>query len=379
MSAPKFEVFRQLPDATVAALLARLPAQHYKTGDILLRENQANDRIFLLERGELEVWKGEPHTLHGVRLVTFKPGACFGEMSAINGAPATACIVAATAATVRTLGLEELPTEGAVREQVTLNLARTLVERLTTATDALKQKHEAEIKAMKVVSSASAFLTRILTALSFYMFSMPLIAYLTPLLPTNSLISFFFITAFSWLVLDYMKGRQEVVREHFHMTLEHWPRQVARGFLWAAPLMGVYVVIKLTIMLTHPGVYKFWDPTAAFARGHPPGFPLWATFAVVYAILSFAQEFIRCAAQGTLDMVNPKQTTAKHWLSIFVADVVFTSMHMHLSGLFAMQAFIAGLFFGYVFWKERSYLAVAVAHSVVGVWAVFIVGVPHGG
>jgi membrane protease YdiL (CAAX protease family) len=80
--------------------------------------------------------------------------------------------------------------------------------------------------------------------------------------------------------------------------------------------------------------------------------------------------------QGTLDMVNPKQTAGKHWVSIFVADVVFTSMHMHLGGLFAVQAFVAGMFFGYAFWRERSYLAVAVAHATVGVWAVFVVGVP---
>lgn len=376
MSFPQFDVFRGLPDALIEPLVAKLPARSFGAGDVVLRENQENAQVYLIESGELTVWKGEPRTGNSVQLTTLTAGSCFGEMSAINGARATAWIVAATPATVRLLALENLPADGAVQKQVTLNLARTLVDRLTGATDSLKQKHESEVKALKVVASASAFLTRVLTALSFYMFSMPLVAYLTPLLPTNSLVSFFFITAFSWLVLDYMKGRADVVREHFHMTTERWGRQVWRGFLWAVPLMAVFVVIKVTIMLTHSGQYLFWDPTAAFPKGRPPGLWLWATFAAVYAILSFAQEFIRCAVQGTLDMVNPQETARKHWLSIFVADVVFTSMHMHLSGMFAVQAFIGGLFFGFVFWKERSYLAVAVAHSTVGVWAVFVVGVP---
>ncbi len=376
MPAPKFEVFRDLPDTTVAEIIALLPSRSYQAGEVLLRENEPNTRVFLVERGELEVWKGEPHTPQGVRLTTLLAGHCFGEMSAINGAPVTACIVAATPVTVRSMGLAEVPGEYTPREQVTLNLARTLVVRLSKATETLQAKHEAEIKAMKVVASASAFLTRILTALSFYMFSLPGIVLLTPLLPTNSLVSFFFIAAFSWLVVNYMKGRGEIVREHFCMTFERWPRQVWRGLLWALPLMGVYVVIKLLIMRAHPGAYQFWNPVAAFPRGRPPGLALWATFASVYAILSFAQEFIRCAVQGTLDMVNPKQTAGKHWVSIFVADVVFTSMHMHLGGLFAVQAFVAGMFFGYAFWRERSYLAVAVAHATVGVWAVFVVGVP---
>jgi CRP-like cAMP-binding protein len=376
MATPRFEVFRDLPDATAEKIISVLPSQNYQTGDVLLRENQPNTRVHLVERGELEVWKGDPHTPHGVLLMTLKPGNCFGEMSAINGAPATACIVAATPATVRSMGLDDLPTEGDVREQVTLNLARTLVDRLSNSTASLQAKHASELKAMQVVASASAFLTRILIALSFYMFSLPGIAFLTPLLPSNSLVSFFIIAAFLWLAVNYMKGRREIVRDYIFMTLDRWPRQIGRGLVWAVPLLGVYVVVKLLIMRAHPGEYRFWDPMSAFSRDHPPGFPLWATYAAVYAFLSFAQEFIRCAVQGTLDMVNPKHTVSKHWMSIVVADVVFTSIHMHLGGLFALQAAIGGLFFGCVFWRERSYLAAAVAHAAVGVWAVFIVGVP---
>jgi CRP-like cAMP-binding protein len=334
--APKFDVFRNLPDETVEKLISTLPSQTYTEGEVLLRENQANDRVFLIESGELDVWKGEPKTAGGVKLVTLKAGSCFGEMSAINGAAATANIVAATAATVRTMGLDDLKHDAAVQKAVTLNLARMLVDRLSNATVSLKSKHESEMAALKVVASASSFLTRILTALSFYMFAMPLILFIKPLLPSDSLISFFFIVAFLWVVLDFMK-RSQIKQEYFHMSLQGWPRQVMVGCLWASPFMAAFLLAKMWIAHGSEGAIKVFEPMR----------------------------------------IEMKPSTASAWKSILVSDVVFASIHMHLGSMFAFLAFIAGVVFGFMFWRAKSYLAVATAHAVYGVWAIFVIGIPR--
>jgi CRP-like cAMP-binding protein len=360
----------------VERITASLPMQHFAPGATLLGEAQANDQLFLIEDGEVAVWKGMPDTPSGVRLATFRSGDCCGEMSALNGQAATASVVAARATTVRTLRLADLPSEDGVRAAVTLNLAQTLVSRLAQSTETLKTKHEAELRALRVLASASSFITRILIALSCYMFALPVIAYLTPLLPTNSLISFLIIIVFFWIVLDYINSQGETVSDFVHLKLDRWPRQLWRGFLWALPPMALFLVVKIVIIALHPGQYALWDPRSAFSRESPPGFWLWLLFASLYVTLSFAQEFIRCAVHGSLDLLTAQNSRARHWRSIFVSDIVFASLHLHLSPLFAAQAALAGLFFGVVFWKERSYLAVAVAHSLVGVWAVFIVGVP---
>ena len=376
MASFRSDVFRGVPDAVADQITSSLPVRHCVAGEWLLRENEANDRLFLIEAGEVEVWKGAPGDASGVRLTRFQAGDCFGEMSALNGQAATANVVATAPTTIRTLRLGDLPDTGGVRAAVSLSLARALVTRLSQSNETLKAKHEAEIRALRVLASASSFVTRILIALSCYMFALPLIAYLTPLLPTNSLISFLIIIVFFWIVLDYTKSQGETVRDGLHLTLEGWPRQLWRGFLWAVPPMVLFLAGKLVIIALHPGEYALWDPRSAFSRTSPPGFWLWLLFAFLYVALSFAQEFIRCAVQGTLDLLDGRGTRAGHWLSILVSDIVFASLHLHLSPLFALQAGLAGLFFGVVFWKERSYLAVATAHSLVGLWAVFIVGVP---
>lgn len=376
MAFSRYEAFRGLPVELTESIVSTLPARRYAAGETLLSENQANDALIFIEEGEVSVWKGDPSAGAGVRLATFTSGDCCGEMSALNGQAATATVVAVRPTTVRTLRLAELPTEDGVRAAVTLNLAQTLVSRLAHSTETLKAKHEAELRAMRVLASASSFITRILIALSCYMFALPVIAYVTPLLPTNSLISFVIIIIFFWIVLDYTKSQGDTVRDFVHLQLDRWPRQVWRGLVWALPPMGLFLIVKLVILALHPGQYALWDPRSAFSRESPPAFWLWLLFALLYVALSFAQEFIRCAVQGTLDLLNRRDTHTRPWLSILVSDIVFASLHLHLSPLFAAQAALAGLFFGIVFWKERSYLAVAVAHSLVGVWAVFIVGVP---
>ena len=356
--------------------IAGLPSRNYQVGEVLLEERQPNNRIFLIEGGEVDVWKGEPNTANGVKLVTLKAGNCFGEMSAINGAAATANIVAATPAKVRTMSLEDLAEDGPVQKQVTLNLARMLVERLSNATEALKTKHESELNAMKVVASASSFLTRILTALSCYMFSMPLIVFITPLVPSINLISFLIILIFLWVVIDFMQKAQ-LKYDLFHMHWSGWPRQVMTGVVWAAPFMVFFLLVKIWLVRRGAGEMKVFDPMLEFADRPETGFPYWVAIATAYAVLSFAQEFIRCAVQGTLDMIAIPSTATSHWKSILVSDVVFASIHMYLGGKFAFLAFLAGFAFGFMFWRVRSYLAVATAHAVFGVWAIFIVGVPR--
>lgn len=95
VSPAKFDVFSNLPEAMVEETLAALPSRTDQTGEVLLKDKQVNNRNFLIEGGELDVWKGEPNTANGVKRVTLKAGNGFGERSAINGAAATANIVAA--------------------------------------------------------------------------------------------------------------------------------------------------------------------------------------------------------------------------------------------------------------------------------------------
>ncbi len=377
MPSVPFELFDGISPTVAAEKVRELPRRECTIGEVLLREGELNNRVFLVEAGKIEVWKGPPGRPEGVLLATLSSGACFGEIYADHAAPSSATLIASQASVVRLMAFSDLPPNAGMRETVALNLARTLVGHLARAHATVHAKHEREIGALQVATAAAGFITRMLVALAVYVLSLPFLAIITPLLPSNSIISFVFILVFGLVVVDYMKHHPEVRQSHWYMTLAHWPAKLGRGLIWTVPPLLVFVAIKLGFMHARHGAMPFIDPMEAIKPGAPMNWPVWASFAVIYTALCFAQEFIRCAVQGTLEAIAGVASTSSHWKAIIISDLVYATLHVHLGASFAVQAFIAGLFFGYEFYRERSYLAVAFSHAIVGFITVFVAGIPR--
>lgn len=375
MPSTKFEIFAGLSPAVVTQLVAGLTVRTVETGEILLRETQPNDRIYLIEAGELAVWKGEPHSPTGVCVATLVTGDCLGEMSAISSGPASATVIVAGRAQVRDLSLRDLPTEGGVRELVTLNLARTLISRLAVANTAIHAKHAEQLHSMRVLVSASSFLTRILIALAFYMFALPVVSMVRSSVPSDIVISSFFVVMFFWVSWSFMK-QSRLAPEDFGMSLRGWPRQLGRSFLWSLPILVTFLAVKAAFVWAWPDRYQLFEPMRLLNRADETDIPHWTFFTTVYVALCFAQEFIRCAVQGSLTMFYHAAGETVRFRAILVANIVFTSLHVHLGNTFALLAFVPGLFWGWLYAREHSYLSAAFSHALTGLWIVCIVGVP---
>lgn len=375
MPATDFELFAGLPPPVSSSLVKRLSARVFEPGEILLRENQSNDRLYLIEEGSLEVWKGEPHSPHGICVATLTAGHCFGEMSVLTAGPASATVVAATHAVVRDLALSDVPAEGRIRETVTLNLARTLVNRLFTANNTIQAKHAAQMRAMHLLVSASSFLTRILVALAFYMFTLPIVTRVRPLLASDIVITSFFVVMFFWVAWGFMQQSRLELAD-FGMSLKGWPRQIGRSLLFTVPLLVGLLLAKCLLVWAEPQTYQVFEPMRLLNTMGQPTYRNWVFFSGVYVALCFAQEFIRCAVQGSLALFYNSPGRDARWRSIFVANVVFASLHVHLGNTFAVMAFIPGLFWGWLYAREHSYLSAAFSHGITGLWIVCIVGVP---
>ena len=65
------------------------------------------------------------------------------------------------------------------------------------------------------------------------------------------------------------------------------------------------------------------------------------------------------------------------WLAIWLANLSFAMTHAHLALYFIPVVIIPGLFWGWLYARQRSLVGVSVSHVLVGVWGIFIVGGRH--
>ena len=95
---------------------------------------------------------------------------------------------------------------------------------------------------------------------------------------------------------------------------------------------------------------------------------------LVYAASALVQELIvRCALQASLEdfLAGRGRTIAP----IFVSALMFSVNHLHMSFMFAVLAFIPGVFWGVLFHRQRHLAGVALSHFAIGAFVFFVLGV----
>lgn len=370
------ELLANLEPSAVAALRAALPTRIWSPGDALLTTGEVNDRIHLIEDGEVEVWRGEIGQPDALLITTLKAGDTIGEMSAFDNRTATATVIAKTAVTTRTFTPEDLPATDGIRSSVMANLARHLVGRLIHTNDHLVVKHEAERAIQQQLLAALMMVGRILVTVSLYVFLLPIAAQLRDVLPSDSLISFGFIIFLTGMTWAFQRASR-LPRAVYGFEFSNWPHQVWRGLQWSLPVMAAVVVVKWGWLQLHPGSGQLFEPERAMSASPEMPWSQWFLFLLIYATLSFAQEYVRAVTQGGLAFFYRAAGQPDRWKALLIANIVFAILHVHLSPVFAVLAFSGGLIWGWVFQREQSYLAAAVSHLAIGTWVVFIVGVAY--
>ena len=71
--------------------------------------------------------------------------------------------------------------------------------------------------------------------------------------------------------------------------------------------------------------------------------------------------------QSTLSVVLTGRSA--RWLPIVLSSAVFSMGHQHLGWSYALASFVPGLFWGWMYQRQRSLIGVSISHALIGVWA----------
>lgn len=85
-------VLKHLTEADWRAILEAGELMSFVHGEIVLREGQPNDSLYFIDDGQVRVMRGD--ATRSIELARLDGGSVFGEMSILDGATASASIIA---------------------------------------------------------------------------------------------------------------------------------------------------------------------------------------------------------------------------------------------------------------------------------------------
>ncbi len=127
-------LFRELDDEAAAALRASMDEVRVVRGQVLFREGDAGDRVYVVIEGKVKLGRTAPDGRENL-LAVLGPGQMFGELSLFDPGPRSATVTAVTDCTMQSLSHDELGGWLTGRPEVARGLLAQLAQRLRKAND----------------------------------------------------------------------------------------------------------------------------------------------------------------------------------------------------------------------------------------------------
>ena len=127
-------LFRELDDEAAAALRASLTETRLRRGEVLFREGDSGDKLFIVTEGKVKLGKSSSDGRENL-LAILGPGQMFGELSLFDPGPRSATVTAVTDCVMQSLSHDELLEWLTGRPGVARGLLAQLGSRLRKAND----------------------------------------------------------------------------------------------------------------------------------------------------------------------------------------------------------------------------------------------------
>jgi len=382
----RVEPFAGLKPKLRAALTNSLHIERFSAGDTLFREGErTGGKLYIVLSGEVSICKCgfDPLTRAPLEYEIAVRGAeqIVGSVALLDRQPASATARCRTDVTVAVLDLDEIPSgplsrkvRHALTTQLSLHLATKLRNTLSQQVEALR--HEAELAGYR--NAIALVLVAALSMLSVYTLALGAIAGLDlsseARLAITPLVILMFAAAF-WSVIRLSR----FPLAFYGLRLDNWRPALSFALWTSAAFVIVVAGVKwmLISLLPHVHHMSVFAPANISLDGQQQvSWLAYGVIVVIYALFVPAQEFVaRCGIQAPLYAFLGGSEIVRQSCAILVSNFAFAAAHAHTNPTFALASFIPGIFWGWLFARTHSLLAVSVSHVIIGGSGIFLFGV----
>jgi len=139
------DIFQELDDEVVRQLAASSQRKLFDAGEVLVREGEEGDSLFVVERGAVRVTKSDPEAEgKHVDLAILEEGAFLGEMSLLTGEPRSATVIASDHCGVLVLTKQAVASTLEADPRIAESLSRALAARRQDTLETLEDHRDRE-------------------------------------------------------------------------------------------------------------------------------------------------------------------------------------------------------------------------------------------
>ncbi|NNC81937.1 MAG: cyclic nucleotide-binding domain-containing protein [Flavobacteriales bacterium] len=363
-------LFQGLTAEQLEVIAPFIEEREFQPREEIMRDGEAGEFALMVDTGSVTIHKGE------LLLTERGEGELVGMMALIDDKPRSATVIAGENGCTGFLFNKEALDMVMVSESDSI-VSKILMNYLRYQQGAIRQTNELGLQETRArlfeerqrVMSAKFFVQMVLGLIVFVF----LLGFLTEQASEgeSTFISFALLTIYGVWSFFYVR-LSGLPMESFGLTMENFRPALSQVMKWTSVFIGVLFLLKWVMVTFFPE--KFGTEIIEWYGNDEDALGATILVATLYSIHAVIQEFIArgCIQGGLLQFIVGRGSA---FTAILVATLMFSSFHLMMDIKFAMLTIIPGLFWGYLFYKERNILAVSISHILIGLVAIFMLDI----
>lgn len=371
-------LFHELSEAQLLQVQAILQVVMVDEGETFIREHEVDDGIYLIKEGEVEVTKMDPKSGLSMHLATLTKGAVVGEIALLDNGLRSASVQATKPCHLLRLSSEQLgaisalnqatsaaPVEFSLYLLIVRNLAKGLGKRIRFTNDSIISALGNELEHARARLAIGNLLICTVCLLSFYIFVLQILSLLKVNFVSTSLVSaplgiIFGISTFYFVV------KTGYPLERYGVTLRNWRKSLTEAIIFSILFSPCIFFYKWILIKFNPAFagHPFFE-LSLNQHLHDVSFSFYLLLVFLYVLFVPLQEFIvRGILQGSMQELFFSRY--KVLLAIILSNVLFSTIHLHISLRVGLVVMLPGFFWGWLYSRHRTLVGVTVSHLLVG-------------
>ena len=315
-------------------------------GEVLFKEDSNTKDIYVLESGELKIYKSE-NTKEYTITTQNKVGSLVGEIAYLCNHNRTTSIAAVDSSIVYKLPADKIGVDP--KWQIFMkNLAAKGLEKITVTNTAYMDSMKKTMTLLEAKSASGLFFITTIIGFAFSVICVGVIQFKQYSLHTIPSI---------WVQLLVLVIPPLLYVYRFSVPLSEigiHSKNIKKSLIRALIISTIYAILfTLVLYLINPDLLKKITLSKFFNLG-----------GLSYLLHAVLQEILaRGIMQSTMKKILGDD---KGYLAILVSSMIFSIYHSSLGLFMVVATFLGGLFFGYLYNKDDSLVGVSIVHYVFG-------------